>query len=192
MLVLQKHNTEMSVAAGEALYTPVCLHQDTDQEKCVEVRTPRRGRSSQPTRGAEKDQQHKEPEKLEETSSRLGRRSEAAAKEPPADTQKDESRDKETQGVHLPSPVPDGTEAAGGSDSKETTDTRRFIFNSFLLGVSCVFKWLKELCTHYMVNDIRKRCGYLPEHALQAQRRRDEPQQLTGAFHNIMFWCHHC
>ncbi|XP_056284832.1 exportin-4 [Pseudoliparis swirei] len=27
MLVLQKHNTEMSVAAGEALYTLVCLHQ---------------------------------------------------------------------------------------------------------------------------------------------------------------------
>jgi len=57
--------------------------QDTDQEKCVEVRTPRRGRSSQPTGGAEKDR-HKEPEKLEETSSRLGRHSEAAAKEPTA------------------------------------------------------------------------------------------------------------
>lgn len=27
MLVLQKHNTEMTVAAGEALYTLVCLHQ---------------------------------------------------------------------------------------------------------------------------------------------------------------------
>lgn len=27
MLVLQKHNTEMAVAAGEALYTLVCLHQ---------------------------------------------------------------------------------------------------------------------------------------------------------------------
>lgn len=27
MLVLQKHNTEMTVAAGEAFYTLVCLHQ---------------------------------------------------------------------------------------------------------------------------------------------------------------------
>lgn len=27
MLVLQKHNAEMTVAAGEALYTLVCLHQ---------------------------------------------------------------------------------------------------------------------------------------------------------------------
>ncbi|TNN44339.1 Exportin-4 [Liparis tanakae] len=30
MLVLQKHNTEMSVAAGEALYTLVCLHQRSE------------------------------------------------------------------------------------------------------------------------------------------------------------------
>ncbi|EPY87099.1 hypothetical protein CB1_000273050 [Camelus ferus] len=27
MLVLQKHNTEMTTAAGEAFYTLVCLHQ---------------------------------------------------------------------------------------------------------------------------------------------------------------------
>lgn len=27
MLVLQKHNTEMTAAAGEAFYTLVCLHQ---------------------------------------------------------------------------------------------------------------------------------------------------------------------
>lgn len=27
MLVLQKHNMEMTVAAGEAFYTLVCLHQ---------------------------------------------------------------------------------------------------------------------------------------------------------------------
>lgn len=31
MLVLQKHNTEMTVAAGEALYTLVCLHQVSKQ-----------------------------------------------------------------------------------------------------------------------------------------------------------------
>lgn len=34
MLVLQKHNTEMAVAAGEALYTLVCLHQ---VRKCISV-----------------------------------------------------------------------------------------------------------------------------------------------------------
>ncbi|XP_063069807.1 exportin-4 [Engraulis encrasicolus] len=35
MLVLQKHNTEMTVAAGEALYTLVCLHQ-TEYSELVE------------------------------------------------------------------------------------------------------------------------------------------------------------
>lgn len=30
MLVLQKHNTEMTTAAGEAFYTLVCLHQVLD------------------------------------------------------------------------------------------------------------------------------------------------------------------
>lgn len=30
MLVLQKHNTEMTTAAGEAFYTLVCLHQVPD------------------------------------------------------------------------------------------------------------------------------------------------------------------
>ncbi|XP_075993945.1 exportin-4-like [Genypterus blacodes] len=32
MLVLQKHNMEMTVAAGEALYTLVCLHQVSEPE----------------------------------------------------------------------------------------------------------------------------------------------------------------
>ncbi|KAI4898132.1 hypothetical protein NFI96_015395 [Prochilodus magdalenae] len=36
MLVLQKHNTEMTVAAGEALYTLVCLHQ-TEYSELVET-----------------------------------------------------------------------------------------------------------------------------------------------------------
>lgn len=31
MLVLQKHNMEMTVAAGEAFYTLVCLHQVNKQ-----------------------------------------------------------------------------------------------------------------------------------------------------------------
>lgn len=54
--------------------------QETDQETVVEVKTPRRGRSSKTTEEAEKDQT-KEPENLEETPSRGGRRSGAAAKE---------------------------------------------------------------------------------------------------------------
>lgn len=33
MLVLQKHNTEMTVAAGEAFYTLVCLHQVSEQHR---------------------------------------------------------------------------------------------------------------------------------------------------------------
>lgn len=54
--------------------------QETDQEKVVEVKTPRRGRSSKTSEDAEKDQP-KEAEKLEKTPSRGGRRSGAAAKE---------------------------------------------------------------------------------------------------------------
>lgn len=33
MLVLQKHNMEMTVAAGEAFYTLVCLHQVNRQHR---------------------------------------------------------------------------------------------------------------------------------------------------------------
>lgn len=51
--------------------------QETEQTKVVEVKTLRRGRSSRTTEEAEKDQH----EKLDETSSRRGRRSGAAAKE---------------------------------------------------------------------------------------------------------------
>lgn len=51
------------------------LFQETDQEKVAAVRTPRRGRSSRTSEESEK-----EPEKLEETPSRGGRRSGAAAK----------------------------------------------------------------------------------------------------------------
>ncbi|XP_032383428.1 biorientation of chromosomes in cell division protein 1-like 1 isoform X2 [Etheostoma spectabile] len=127
--------------------------EDADQEKVGEVRTPRRGRSSKTTDEAEKDQP-KEPEKLQETLSRGGRCSGAAVKEDIADNQKkdenkeEESTDKTTtkpakreetmeeesgprniaqQGsqVNLPSPVPENTEAAGSSDSKPTTDTRK-------------------------------------------------------------------
>lgn len=36
MLVLQKHNTEMTVAAGEALYTLVCLHQVSNTQ-CMQL-----------------------------------------------------------------------------------------------------------------------------------------------------------
>lgn len=50
------------------------LLQETDQEKVAAVRTPRRGRSSRTSEESEK-----EPEKLEETPSRGGRRSGAAA-----------------------------------------------------------------------------------------------------------------
>ncbi|XP_054453105.1 biorientation of chromosomes in cell division protein 1-like 1 [Anoplopoma fimbria] len=119
--------------------------QPSAEEKVVEVRTPRRGRSSKTTVEAEKDQP-KEPETLEETSSCSEKHSEVAAKEATADNQKkDEKQDKESteteerteeesgpkkiaqQGseVNPPSPVPEDTEAAGGSDSKETTDTRK-------------------------------------------------------------------
>lgn len=35
MLVLQKHNMEMTVAAGEAFYTLVCLHQVNKQQKPI-------------------------------------------------------------------------------------------------------------------------------------------------------------
>ncbi|XP_078117531.1 biorientation of chromosomes in cell division 1-like 1 [Sander vitreus] len=127
--------------------------EETDLEKVGEVRTPRRGRSSKTTEEAEKDQP-KEPEKEEETSSRGGRRSGAAVKEANADNQKkDENKDEESTNktttkpaereetteeesgprkiarrgsqVNLPSPVPENTEAAGSSDSKPTTDTRK-------------------------------------------------------------------
>ncbi|XP_075959343.1 biorientation of chromosomes in cell division 1-like 1 [Anarhichas minor] len=118
--------------------------EETDQEKSVEVRTPRRGRSSKTTEEAEKARPE-EPEESEETSSCAGRHSEAAAKEATADNQKDEDTDKEStereerteeesgpkkiarrgSQVSLPSPVPEDTEAAGGSDSKETADTRK-------------------------------------------------------------------
>lgn len=37
MLVLQKHNTEMTVAAGEALYTLVCLHQVSEEHRHPEA-----------------------------------------------------------------------------------------------------------------------------------------------------------
>lgn len=48
--------------------------QETDQQKTQQVKTPRRGRSSKTSEEVEKDQT-KEPEKLEETPSRRGRRS---------------------------------------------------------------------------------------------------------------------
>ncbi|XP_070693208.1 biorientation of chromosomes in cell division protein 1-like 1 [Pempheris klunzingeri] len=128
--------------------------EETDQETAVEVKTPRRGRSSKTSEEAERDRP-KEPEKLEEAPSRGGRRSGAAAKEAPAapDNQKKcESKDEETTDkasprkpakreeqtedesepkksgrrgsqVSLPSPVPEDTEAAGSSDSKEAADT---------------------------------------------------------------------
>ncbi|XP_038555463.1 biorientation of chromosomes in cell division protein 1-like 1 isoform X2 [Micropterus salmoides] len=122
--------------------------EETDQEKVVEVKTPRRGRSSKTEEG-ERDQPQ-EPEKLEETPSLRER---AAAKETTADDQKkDENNDKESTDktslakpaekeegteeesgpkktgrrgsqVNLPSPVPEDAEAAGSSNSKETTDT---------------------------------------------------------------------
>ncbi|XP_034739772.1 biorientation of chromosomes in cell division protein 1-like 1 isoform X2 [Etheostoma cragini] len=126
--------------------------EETDQEKVGEVRTPRRGRSSKTTDEAEKDQP-KEPEKLEETLSRGEICSGGVVKEANADNQKkDENKDEgstdkttkpakreETieeesgprniaqQGsqVNLPSPVLENTEAAGSSDSKPTTDTRK-------------------------------------------------------------------
>ncbi|KAI3351559.1 hypothetical protein L3Q82_020393, partial [Scortum barcoo] len=125
--------------------------EEADQEKLVEVKTPRRGRSSKTTEEAEKDRP-KEQEKLEETPTRGGRRSAAAAKDAAADNQMtDETKDEESTDkpsskkseerteeeggkkkigrrgsqVNLPSPVPKDTEAAGSSDSKETTDTRK-------------------------------------------------------------------
>lgn len=40
MLVLQKHNTEMTTAAGEAFYTLVCLHQVPDTSLFVGLYPP--------------------------------------------------------------------------------------------------------------------------------------------------------
>lgn len=59
----------------------LCFYlQETDQEKLVEVKPPRRGRSSRTSEEAEKDQPQG-PEKPEETLSHGERRSGAAAKE---------------------------------------------------------------------------------------------------------------
>uniref|UniRef100_A0A4W6FD61 Uncharacterized protein n=1 Tax=Lates calcarifer TaxID=8187 RepID=A0A4W6FD61_LATCA len=141
---------ESGDARGEKESKEQPSDEETQQEKVVEVKTPRRGRSSRSTEEADKDQP-KAPEKTEETPNRRGRRSGAAAKEATADNQKkdEESSDKTSlekqaekeerteeeneqkktgqQGsqVHLPTPVPEDTEVAGNSDSKETTDIRK-------------------------------------------------------------------
>ncbi|XP_074530476.1 uncharacterized protein bod1l1 isoform X2 [Halichoeres trimaculatus] len=117
--------------------------EEADQDKTVEVKTPRRGRSSKTT---------EEAEKPVETPSRGRRRSGAAANKVLDDQKKDENKDEKSTDKNsskqpaetqvrteedtdpkttgqeggqgdLSSPVGEESEAAGGEDSKETTDT---------------------------------------------------------------------